>query len=127
MKKRILIIDDDFTNCKHLSKTLKKDNYEVAFEFKFLPEWYFKKFEGFDLILCNAEFPELNKSDFISCITSLNYEIPFLLMIPKQQISLMKNYMDEGVDDFIFFPLDEFQVNSVINKNVLQKKNSTKT
>ena len=126
MKKRILIIDDDFTNCKHLSKTLKKYNYEVAFEFKFLPEWYFKKFEGFDLILCNAEFPELNKSDFISCISSLNFEIPFLLMIEKQHISLMKNYIDEGVDDFLYLPFDLFKIQSVIDKNIILKKNELK-
>lgn len=126
MKSKILIIDDDFSNCKSLSNVLKKYDYETAFEFKLLPEWYFKKFEGFDLILCNAEFSEVNKSEFISCITSLNFDIPFLLMISKQQIPLMKNFIDEGVDDFLYLPFDEFQIHTVINKNMLQKRTALK-
>ena len=122
MKTRALIIDDDFINCKTLDKMLRNLDYECVFEFKFSSEWYYKKFTDVDVVLLNVEFPEVDKSNFISCISTVNQNIPLILMINNQQVSLIKKYADEGVDDFIQLPFDPNDISLRIKKNIYQKQ-----
>jgi len=122
MKKKILIIDDDFINCKTLDKMLRNLDFECVFEFKFSSDWYYKKFTDVDVILVNAEFPEVDKSNFISCISTVNQNIPLILMIKNQHLSLINKYSEEGADDFVFLPFDDNDILLSIKKSIYQKR-----
>lgn len=122
MKTKVLIIDDDFINCKTLDNMLRILEYDTVFEFKFSSEWYYKKFTDVDVILLNAEFSEVDKSNFLSCIATVNQNIPLILMIKNQHLSLVNKYAEEGADDFIFLPFDENNILLSIKKNIYKKR-----
>lgn len=122
MKTRVLILDDDFINCKMLDKMLRILEYNIVFEFKFSFDWYYKKFTDVDIILLNAEFPEVDKSNFLSCISTINQNIPLILMIKNQHLSLINKYAEEGADDFIFLPFNENDISLSIKKNIYKKR-----
>lgn len=122
MKPNILIIDDEFNNCIKLDKILGNINVKCVFEFKFSPEWYYRKFAGVDAIFINADFPEVDKSNFLRCITSVNCEVPVILIIANKHISFIKKYVEDGIDDFINLPLDEIDLSIIIKRNIYQKR-----
>ena len=122
MKTKILIIDDDFINCKKFDKILRNLDFECAFEFKFSSDWYYKKFTHVDVILLNADFPEVDRSNFISCISTVNQNIPLILMIKNHHLSLINKYVEDGTDDFLFLPNDENEISLIIKKNIYKKR-----
>lgn len=114
MKKRILIVDDDFEDLENMKKILEND-FEVVAVTNGARAFDSLKGDGFSLILIDIKMPTLTGYDLLRLMREkLNHKCPmvFVSIVPKKEVDM------SDVEGFIQKPFSSKSLLSEVNKAI---------
>ena len=105
-KPSILIVDDNENLCKVLSSILKHKGYIVTTATNGLEaiEIIYKK--SHKILLMDIKMPLIDGIEVYLTIRDLGYRIKTILMTAYASEERIKHYMNDGIYDIIFKPID---------------------
>lgn len=114
----ILVVEDNKINQLVTRKLLSKIGYECTISENGLEAVEACKLKNYDLILMDINMPVMNGLDATKAIKLFKPELT-IIALTALEISEIKNDCDEaGLDDVINKPINEDQLEIVINKNL---------
>jgi two-component system, NtrC family, response regulator HydG len=124
MKKKILIIDDDFDMCTLLTRFLVRNNYEA--EAVYSANEGIAKFKtgNFDIVICDFRLGDKTGKDVLVEIKSHDQDVIFIVITGYSDIKIAVEVIQLGAYDYITKPLIPDEVLSVL-KNASEPQNVT--
>lgn len=124
MKKKILIIDDDYDLCALLSRFLEKKGFQT--ESAHNASKGITKFseENFDIVLCDFRLGDKDGIDVLMKIKELNPKTIVIIITGYSDIKIAVEVIKKGAFDYITKPLIPDEVINVIEKAIAAKSNS---
>jgi len=120
--KKILIIDDDISICKILSKFLEKSGYEVATALSGKQAFQMLKKDVFDLILCDYNLGDIKGLEVLSKINQLYPQSIVIFISGYGNIQTAVDLVKEGAYHFLTKPLYPDIILATIEEALSQKK-----
>ena len=105
MNLKILLVDDDPSNLKHIARFLRGEGYEVDEACDGNEALQLLDEVGFDLVLSDVTMPAFDGFHLLERTLMIAPEVPFLLMSGFANIDL-DQVAKRGATDFIVKPLD---------------------
>ncbi len=121
MKKKILIIDDDYHSARFLAKRLRANNYEVMVAYDGVQGVKKAKERIPDLILLDMIMPQLGGIEVFKILIQLNItkQIPVIFMAAHPKLEMRKLVLKMGAKGLITKPIFsedlELTIEMVIN------------
>ena len=127
MKKKILIIDDDFDMCALLSRFLEKKGYET--EIAHNAAKGLSKFSEahFDIVLCDFRLGDKDGKDVLLKIKELKQKTIVIIITGYSDIKTAVDVIKLGAFDYITKPLIPDEVINVIEKSLAAPSPETNT
>lgn len=116
MKKKILIIDDDFDMCTLLSRFLEKKGYETEVAHNGAKGIAKFNEENFDIVLCDFRLGDKDGKDVLSKIKEVKPETIVIIITGYSDIKIAVDVIKLGAFDYITKPLIPDEVINVIEK-----------
>ena len=120
--KKILIIDDDPSICKILSKFLQKSGYEVATALSGKQALLLLKKESFHLVVCDYNLGDINGLEVLSKINALYPQTIVIFISGYGNIQTAVDLVKEGAFHFLTKPLYPDIILKTIEEALSQKK-----
>jgi len=120
--KHILIIDDDISICKILSKFLQSSGYEVATAMSGKQAFQILKKKPFDLILCDYNLGDIKGLEMLAKINDLYAQSIVIFISGYGNIQTAVDLVKEGAYHFLTKPLYPDIILSTIEEALAQKK-----
>ncbi|MEO7047282.1 MAG: sigma-54 dependent transcriptional regulator [Ferruginibacter sp.] len=118
MKKKILIIDDDFDMCTLLSRFLDKKGYETAVAHNGAKGLAKFAEESFDIVLCDFRLGDKDGKDVLSKIKEAKPKTIVIIITGYSDIKTAVDVIKMGAFDYITKPLIPDEVINVIEKAI---------
>jgi DNA-binding NtrC family response regulator len=120
---KILIIEDEFTIRKVLTRILLEENDTYNVEEAEDGKLGFEKIknEDYDLVLCDIKMPKMSGEEILEAVKKIKPEIPIVMISGHGDLETAVNTMRLGAFDYISKPPD---LNRLLNtvRNALDKK-----
>ena len=122
----ILIIDDERSIRKTLVEILGFEGYKI--EEAADGEEGLKKFQSanYDVVLCDIKMPKLDGIEFLSRATSINADVPIIMISGHGNIETAVEAVKKGAFDYISKPPDLnrllITIRNALDKTTLLKK-----
>ena len=116
MKKKILIIDDDFDMCTLLSRFLNKKGYETDVAHNGAKGLAKFNEEDFDIVLCDFRLGDKDGKDVLLKIKELKPKTIVIIITGYSDIKVAVDVIKLGAFDYITKPLIPDEVINVIEK-----------
>ena len=120
--KKILIIDDDPSICKILSKFLQKSGYEVATALSGKQALLLLKKESLHLVVCDYNLGDINGLEVLSKINALYPQTIVIFISGYGNIQTAVDLVKEGAFHFLTKPLYPDIILKTIEEALSQKK-----
>lgn len=120
--KKILIIDDDISICKILSKFLQSSGYEVATALSGKQAFQLLKKQPFDLILCDYNLGDIKGLEILSKINAQYPQSIVIFISGYGNIQTAVDLVKEGAYHFLTKPLYPDIILATIEEALAQKK-----
>lgn len=120
--KNILIIDDDPSICKILSKFLQKSGYAVQTAFSGKQSLSLLKKQQFDLIICDYNLGDINGLELLSIINGSYPEVMVIFISGYGDIQTAVDLVKEGAFHFLTKPLYPDIILKTVEEALSQKK-----
>ena len=127
MKKKILIIDDDFDMCTLLSRFLEKKGYETAVAHNGAKGLAKFNEEEFDIVLCDFRLGDKDGKDVLSKIKEARPKTIVIIITGYSDIKVAVDVIKMGAFDYITKPLIPDEVINVIEKAIAAPPSDTIT
>ncbi|MBI2609206.1 MAG: response regulator [Deltaproteobacteria bacterium] len=114
MNKKILIVDDEQTIAKALSRLFSKHGFETHIAHDGKKALVFFKDHPFDLVLLDVILPKLNGIAVLEYIRKKNKKIPIIMMTAYSNVESLKEAQKLGANDALFKPFDN--IDDVLKK-----------
>ena len=118
MKKKILIIDDDFDMCALLSRYLDKKGYETSTAHNGSKGLNKFNEEHFDIVLCDFRLGDKDGKDVLSKIKQAKPKTIVIIITGYSDIKVAVDVIKMGAFDYITKPLIPDEVINVIEKSL---------
>jgi two-component system response regulator HydG len=118
MKKKILIIDDDFDMCTLLSRYLDKKGYETASAHNGSKGLAKFNEEHFDIVLCDFRLGDKDGKDVLLKIKQAKPKTIVIIITGYSDIKVAVDVIKMGAFDYITKPLIPDEVINVIEKSL---------
>jgi two-component system response regulator HydG len=118
MKKRILIIDDDFDMCTLLSRFLEKKGYETAVAHNGAKGLAKFAEENFEIVLCDFRLGDKDGKDVLLKIKEVKPKTIVIIITGYSDIKTAVDVIKMGAFDYITKPLIPDEVINVIEKAI---------
>jgi two-component system response regulator AtoC len=105
-KPTILVVDDNENLCKVLSAILKHKGYNVSTAINGLEAIVIMYKIPHDIVLMDIKMPLVDGIDAYLAIKNLGYQTKTILMTAYTSEERIKHYMNNGIYDIIFKPID---------------------
>jgi two-component system response regulator HydG len=122
MKKRVLIIDDDFDMCSLLSKFLVRKGYETETAHSGAKGIARFKEDRFDIVLCDFRLGDMDGKRVLAEIKAISPQAIVLIITGYSDIKTAVDVIRLGAFDYITKPLIPDEVITVLEKAVTQAK-----
>jgi len=109
MNKKILIVDDEPTIAKALSRLFLKHGYEPTIAHDGKSALLFFKEHSFDLVLLDVILPQLNGVAVLEHIRKKNKKIPIIMMTAYSNADSLKQAQKLGANDALFKPFNNIE------------------
>ena len=119
MKKKILIIDDDFDMCALLSRFLDKKGYETEVAHNAAKGLYKFNEAHFDIVLCDFRLGDKDGKDVLLKIKEIKPKTVVIIITGYSDIKTAVDVIKLGAFDYITKPLIPDEVINVIEKALL--------
>ncbi len=116
MKKKILIIDDDFDMCALLSRFLEKRGYETEIAHNAAKGLLKFNEAHFDIVLCDFRLGDKDGKDVLMKIKEINPKTIVIIITGYSDIKTAVDVIKLGAFDYITKPLIPDEVINVIEK-----------
>ncbi|MGI6319950.1 MAG: response regulator transcription factor [Bacteroidales bacterium] len=117
---KVLVIEDEVTLNKNISKALKAENFVVSSVFDgFLAERLLKK-ESFDCIIMDINLPKKNGYDLCKEYREYNKHTPVLMLTAFDELDDKIKGFESGADDYLTKPF--FMKELIVRMNLLINK-----
>lgn len=116
MKKKILIIDDDFDMCTLLSRFLEKRGYQTEVAHNGAKGLAKFNEEHFDIVLCDFRLGDKDGKDVLVKIKELKPQTIVIIITGYSDIKIAVDVIKQGAFDYITKPLIPDEVINVIEK-----------
>ena len=116
MKKKILIIDDDFDMCTLLSRFLEKRGYQTEVAHNGAKGIAKFNEEDFDIVLCDFRLGDKDGKDVLVKIKELKPKTIVIIITGYSDIKIAVDVIKQGAFDYITKPLIPDEVINVIEK-----------
>ena len=116
MKKKILIIDDDFDMCTLLSRFLDKRGYQTDVAHNGAKGLAKFNEEDFDIVLCDFRLGDKDGKDVLVKIKELKPNTIVIIITGYSDIKIAVDVIKQGAFDYITKPLIPDEVINVIEK-----------
>ena len=116
MKKKILIIDDDFDMCTLLSRFLEKRGYQTDVAHNGAKGLAKFNEEPYDIVLCDFRLGDKDGKDVLLKIKELNPKTIVIIITGYSDIKIAVDVIKQGAFDYITKPLIPDEVINVIEK-----------
>ena len=123
MKKRILIIDDDFELCLLLNRFLSRNGYEVEEAWSGMKGIEKFKQGTFDIVICDYKLGDKEGLEVLQEIKAIQPETIVLIITAYTDIKTAVDFIKSGAYDYISKPLVPDEILNVLNaitKNSVQ-------
>lgn len=121
MKKKILIIDDDFDLCALLTRFLEKKGFQTDSAHSASKGLAKFSEEDFDIVLCDFRLGDKDGLDVLTKIKELNPRAIVIIITGYSDIKTAVEVMKKGAFDYITKPLIPDEVINVIEKALAAK------
>ena len=121
--KRVLIVDDNLSSQKLISKILTKSkiNVDVVSLGKECLDKIRNK-EKYDLILVDEDMPYIDGDKLIKKLSQIkNFNVPVILLTKNSDIEYSSEYKEKGFEDYILKPIDKNNLLLVVSKYLIDK------
>ncbi len=118
MKKKILIIDDDFDMCTLLSRFLEKKGYETAVAHNAAKGLAKFSEDNFDIVLCDFRLGDKDGKDVLLKIKEAKPKTIVIIITGYSDIKTAVDVIKMGAFDYITKPLIPDEVINVIEKAI---------
>ena len=125
MKKKILIIDDDFDMCTLLSRFLEKRGYETDVAHNGTKGLAKFNEENFDIVLCDFRLGDKDGKDVLVKIKELKPKTIVIIITGYSDIKIAVDVIKQGAFDYITKPLIPDEVINVIEKALATPTNES--
>ena len=116
--KKILIIDDNNSSIKLISKILEKHN--ILYDSSNLSKDALDKIrkgDKYDMLLLDDDMPYLSWNVVMKKLNNIKgFNIPVIILTKNDNINNIKEYKDVGVTDYILKPIDKDDLMNKISK-----------
>ncbi len=119
-KKTILIIEDDILYGEILCEAIKNFGYEVHLAYSATGGMDVIKSEKLDLIFSDLNMPGMSGIALAGTVRSMYLDIPIVLLTGIDSLSLIKEALAAGVNDYLVKPIALDDLPIVIEKNLAQ-------
>lgn len=119
MKKRILVVDDEFSDLETMKKLLEKEDFEVVAVTNGAKAFDSLKGDGYSLILIDIKMPTLSGYDLLRLMREkVNHKVPmiFVSIVPKEDVDMT------DADGFIQKPFSPKNFIDIVNKTLRNYK-----
>lgn len=116
MKKKILIIDDDFDMCTLLSRFLNKKGYDTEIAINGAKGLALFDEQHFDIVLCDFRLGDKNGKEVLLKIKDTKPETIVIIITGYSDIKTAVDVIKMGAFDYITKPLIPDEVTNVIDK-----------
>lgn len=115
--KRILVVDDNKLNLKVATRLLKEYNVEIeTIDSGFECIEKIKAGQTYDLILMDDMMPKMTGTETIAKLKQIEgYNIPTIALTANAISGMKEKYMKAGFDGYLSKPIDELELNRIIN------------
>jgi two-component system response regulator HydG len=129
MKKKILIIDDDFDMCALLSGFLMRNSYDVEVSYSAVQGISKFKQSNFDIVISDFRLGDKDGKDVLLEIKAHNPEAIVLIITGYSDIKIAVEVIKLGAYDYITKPLIPDEVlsvlkNALIRYNIAERQNN---
>ncbi len=115
----ILIIDDDESILRLLSKFLKSEGHRVVTEINGSDAIEIFKKESFDLVITDMYMPDLDGLDIIMNLKDINQNTPIIVLTAAGSISNVVQSLKLGAFNYMIKPVNINEVRDIIQKAFL--------
>ncbi|MEO9210404.1 MAG: sigma-54 dependent transcriptional regulator [Ginsengibacter sp.] len=124
MKKKLLIIDDDYDLCALLSRFLEKKGFQTDSAHNAAKGIAKFSEENFDIVLCDFRLGDKDGKDVLLKIKELNPKTIVIIITGYSDIKTAVEVIKRGAFDYITKPLIPDEVINVIEKAIAAKAQS---
>ncbi|HEY4716094.1 MAG TPA: GAF domain-containing protein [bacterium] len=121
----ILVVDDDELICSKLSEIIGSMDHSSITAQSGIEALEILKSNHFDIILLDIVMPNLHGIDVLRRIREQNRNLPVIMLVSEKERFLSSKAFTLGALDFLKKPLDELEVQKVLNK-IFELKNKAK-
>ena len=125
MEKRILLIDDDFSLRKVISRALSSSKISVKNVSTLSEAWVTIEKNDFDLIICDVMLPDGELFDILPQITELREDLPVIVVSAKNNLQTAISATKQGAYEYLPKPFDLDELQNLVKK-ALERKKTTK-
>ena len=122
MKCSILLVDDEQTMVKYLSKRLIKKGFEISIAYNGLDALEQVKAADFDVILLDVLMPGMNGIDTLKEIKKIKPETEVIMLTGHASVEVGIEGMKAGAFNYIMKPFDPNELMTEINLAYEQRR-----
>ena len=122
MKCSILLVDDEQTMVKYLSKRLVKRGFEISIAYNGLDALEQVKAADFDVILLDVLMPGMNGIDTLKEIKKIKPETEVIMLTGHASVEVGIEGMKAGAFNYIMKPFDPNELVTEINLACEQRR-----
>ena len=121
-KKRIIIVYNDKNKADKLALKIKK--YKINIDVVSMGQTCLEKIranEKYDLIILDDNLPKLSSTRVLEKLKEIeNFNTPVVLLLKNKNTELEDRYINIGFSECIIKPLDNKEINSLVNKYLMK-------
>ncbi len=122
MQGRILIVDDEKTMVKYLSKRLAKKGFEISTAYNGSEALGLIKATDFDVVLLDVLMPGLNGIDTLKEIKKIKPKTEVIMLTGHASVDVGIEGMKAGAFNYMMKPFDPNELEAEINLACEQRK-----
>lgn len=117
--KNLLIVDDDIIDFMFLNRILRSTNLNIIYAKDGLEAWQLINSEVVHYLISDIDMPKMNGIELVNSIRSSNNfeikEMPIIVISGNEDLKLMENHRNYGIDFFLAKPPNIKHLNRIIN------------
>ena len=121
-KPRLLVVDDELTQCEMLKNILERDGYEVRTAADGQQALELLEGGNFDLVLSDQRMPRMDGLELLQRIRALPGPVPVVLMTAYGSVSTAVEAMKQGAADYLTKPFEKDELLLVLEKVLKQRR-----
>jgi DNA-binding response OmpR family regulator len=107
MKKKILLVDTDDTQCNLLRAILEENNYLADFFLNGEDALMALRIESYDLLVTDIMIRDFPDNTFLARIKKISPNIPIILLTAFNDKTILNEFTKSGLDCFIEKPYEQ--------------------